>query len=98
MSKKLVLFYSYGSNPPRLLKGEATRRLVEVDRRPMEPYRSEDGRLPSMSSEGQWKVFLDTEEAIDNAIRYVENNPEREGKPRQHWSFVTPFPGLPKGG
>jgi hypothetical protein len=45
----------------------------------------------------QWKVYLDSEEAIEDAVAYVELNPEREGKPRQHWSCVTPFAGLPKG-
>jgi hypothetical protein len=43
-------------------------------------------------------VFLDTEEAIENAIRYVEENPVREGKPQQHWSFVHPFTGIETGG
>ncbi len=46
----------------------------------------------------EWKVFLDTEEAIENAIRYVEENPMKEGKPRQRWSFVTPFSGVNRGG
>ncbi len=46
----------------------------------------------------EWKVFLDTEEAIEDAIRYVEDNPEKEGKPKQSWPFVTPFAGLPPGG
>jgi len=36
-------------------------------------------------------VFLDSDEAIQNAIRYVEENPEKEGKPRQHGSFVQPY-------
>jgi len=43
-------------------------------------------------------VFLDSEEAIEAAIRYVEENPVREGKRRQNWSFVTPFTGIDKGG
>jgi hypothetical protein len=50
-----------------------------------------------MWSEHQWKVYLDTEEAIDNAIVYVNDNPPKEGKPAQHWSFVTPFTGLDAG-
>ncbi len=43
-------------------------------------------------------MFLDSEEQIENAIRYVEENPEEEGKPRQHWRFVSPFRGLEVGG
>ncbi len=38
-----------------------------------------------------WNVFLDTRKAVDRSVAYVENNPIREGKPRQTWSFVTPF-------
>jgi len=45
-----------------------------------------------------WKIFLDSDEAIIDAIHYVENNPMAEGKPQQHWSFVTPYTGLPPGG
>lgn len=38
-----------------------------------------------------WNVFLDTEAAVRRAIRYVEQNPIKEGKNRQNWSLVTPF-------
>jgi len=40
-----------------------------------------------------WKVFLDDEEQIRRAIAYVEENPLKEGKPPQRWSFVTPLDG-----
>jgi REP element-mobilizing transposase RayT len=82
-----------------LLKGEATRRLLEKNLHPMKRFqRSKRDRLPSLWGENQWKVFLDCEEAIENAIRYVEENPERENKLRQQWSFVTPFAGLEQSG
>jgi len=51
-----------------------------------------------MWAENQWKVYLDSEMAVENAIRYVECNPEREGKPRQQWPFVQHFTGIPQGG
>jgi REP element-mobilizing transposase RayT len=38
-----------------------------------------------------WNVFLYTEQEVLRAIRYVEENPLKEGKKRQRWSFVTPF-------
>lgn len=38
-----------------------------------------------------WKVFLNTVQDVDRAVRYVEQNPVREGKPLQRWSFVRPF-------
>ncbi|MCA9166177.1 MAG: transposase [Planctomycetales bacterium] len=82
-----------------LLKGAATRRLVETDLHPQLRYRNEQtNRLPSMWAEGQWKVFLESEEAIVRAIRYVEDNPIRAGKPAQQWSFVSPFTGISNSG
>lgn len=81
-----------------LLKGEATRRLVEVGLHPMAAYRDNRGRLPSMWGEKQWIVYLDSEESIENAIRYVDDNPTREGLEPQHWPFLIPFTGLPQGG
>ena len=38
-----------------------------------------------------WKVFLDTPEGVARAIEYVQQNPEKEGKRTQRWSFVTAF-------
>ena len=38
-----------------------------------------------------WKVYLDTPEAIEAAILYVEENPVKEGKPPQIWHCVTPY-------
>lgn len=65
------------------LKGRATQRLAAdglwpPDRRPVWGH-------------GGWNVFLDTPEDVSRAVAYVEANPAKEGKPRQRWSFVTPF-------
>jgi REP element-mobilizing transposase RayT len=38
-----------------------------------------------------WNVYLDNTGAVKRAIRYVERNPEKEGKRPQRWSLVTPF-------
>ena len=38
-----------------------------------------------------WKVYLDMPVDVRRAISYVEQNPVKEGKPLQVWSFVTPF-------
>jgi len=81
-----------------LLKGEATKQLKEQLLHPHRQSAGSDGKLPSMWAERQWKVFFDNEEEIEGAIRYVEENPEKEGKPRQNWSFVTAFAGIDKGG
>jgi REP element-mobilizing transposase RayT len=41
--------------------------------------------------ENAWKVFLDSPEGIAAAVKYVEENPVKEGKPKQTWSFVVPL-------
>lgn len=75
----------------RLLKAEASIALAEGGRHPLARFPQPDGSLPTPWEHGRWKVFLDSIEAIDRAVRYVERNPEKEGKPRQRWSFITPF-------
>ncbi len=79
------------------LKGEATRQLMSEGIHPLREYAKTGGRPPRMWSTGEWKVFLDSEDATDNAIAYVEQNPVEEGKAVQHWHFVTPFQGLDAG-
>lgn len=38
-----------------------------------------------------WPVYLNTDDEIRRAVRYVEENPLKEGKRRQTWSFVTKY-------
>jgi REP element-mobilizing transposase RayT len=80
-----------------LLKGEATKALIAESLHPLAAYRVR-GKMPSPWAAKQWKVYLDHDDAIDAAIKYVEANPENECKRRQKWPFVTPFAGLPKAG
>jgi REP element-mobilizing transposase RayT len=75
----------------RLLRQEATRQLLADGRHPFAAQRSTAGRLPSVWAQDFCKVFLFTPEEIHQKIAYVEENPVKEGKRRQHWSFVTPF-------
>jgi REP element-mobilizing transposase RayT len=65
------------------LKSDATRRLKEV-----ELWNFGDR---TMWGAHGWNVYLDNIPAVKRAIRYVEANPEKEGKKRQRWSIVTPF-------
>jgi len=76
------------------LKGEATRRLVSEEVHPFQDIRDSRGKRPKCFARGEWKVFLDSPEDIVRAIRYVEDNPIKEGKKRQRWSFVVPFLGV----
>lgn len=80
------------------LKGAATRHIIREGLHPLIKFASTDERPPAMWSHGAWKVFLDTDAAMGRAIRYVEGNPEKEGKRRQNWPFVTAFPSAPLSG
>jgi hypothetical protein len=75
----------------RLLRQEATRQSLADGRHPFAAHRTSTGRLPSVWAQDFWKVFLFTDEEIRQKIAYVEENPIKEGKRRQNWSFVAPF-------
>ena len=64
------------------LKTRATQRLAAEGLWPAD--------RPPVWAHGGWKVFLDEPKDVARAVAYVEANPEKEGKPRQHWSFVRP--------
>jgi REP element-mobilizing transposase RayT len=74
------------------LKAAATRQLLAESLHPFADFEDE-GRVPKCFARRQWDVFLDSVEDIRRAVRYVEGNPEKEGKPRQSWSFVTAYGG-----
>lgn len=75
----------------RLLKAEASAELNATGLHPMGDWPQLDGSLPSPWARNCWKVFLNTDDDIARAIQYVENNPIKDGKRPQRWSFVTPF-------
>jgi len=42
-----------------------------------------------------WNVYLNTSDEVEQSIAYANENPLKEGLPRQDWSFVVPFePGV----
>lgn len=65
------------------LKSRATRELKASGLWP------EDGRLV-WGAHG-WNVWLESHCDVIRAVKYVELNPEKEGKRRQAWRFVVPF-------
>jgi hypothetical protein len=65
------------------LKGRATQRLVADGLWP-------EGERPVWARKS-WAVFLDAPTDMRRAIAYVENNPRKEQKPRQRWSFVEKY-------
>jgi len=72
------------------LKRSATLALVHENLHPLAAHQTTRGKPPSPWAEGGWSVYLDPDD-IQRAIRYVEQNPIKEGKPPQRWSFVKPF-------
>ena len=69
------------------LKGGATRELIKQGLHPF----GRGLRPPKCFARGEWIVYLDKDEDVWRAIRYVEDNPAKEGLPRQRWSFVRAF-------
>ena len=53
------------------------------------------GKVPHCWAGGQWIVYLNSLADILRAIRYVEDNPTKDGLPRQRWPFVVPYPETP---
>lgn len=76
----------------RLLKAQASNRLTRDELHPLAAFASADASSPTPWAEGCWKAFLNDIESILRAIRYVEDNPLKEGKRRQKWAFVRPYP------
>jgi REP element-mobilizing transposase RayT len=74
-----------------LLKGEATKQLSAEDLHPLGHLAAPGKRPPKCWSRGEWSVFLDDPDDIVRCVRYVEDSPLKEGKPRQTWPFVTPY-------
>jgi len=72
------------------LKGAATTQLIDEEIHPQLAHQHNMERPPKAFARGEWKVFLDTPQDIERSIRYVENNPQRENLPPQHWHFVQP--------
>ena len=72
------------------LKSAATRQLRAEG---LHPFDDGGQRIPTVWAEGCWKRFLNSGDEMMQAIRYVNNNPLKEGKKRQNWHFVVPFPG-----
>ncbi|MEE9212944.1 MAG: hypothetical protein V3U29_09840 [Phycisphaeraceae bacterium] len=73
------------------LKGKASEQLAADARHPFQDLADSSGRRPSPWARKGWNVYLNTDRDICRAVTYVEQNPVKEGKQPQRWSFVTPF-------
>jgi hypothetical protein len=65
------------------LKARATQQLKSEGLWP-------DPQRPAWAERG-WKVFLDSIDDVGRAVAYVAENPAKEGKRPQRWSFVVPI-------
>lgn len=74
------------------LKRWATRALVADGLHPFQREQDETGRVPKCWQVNGWPVWKYTPDGVRQAIRYVEDNPLKEGKRRQVWPFVVPYP------
>jgi len=72
------------------LSGDA---LVRASCHPLQAFSAKGQRPPLCFVRRGWKVYLDTVEDVARCIKYVENNPLKEGLPKQKWSFVEAFSG-----
>jgi len=72
------------------LKALAAQQLTMESLHPFANFLDANNRLPSIWGRRSWKVFLSTSEDVQPAIKYVQNNPLKDGKPPQHWSFRRP--------
>ncbi|HYE18823.1 MAG TPA: hypothetical protein VEA69_10285 [Tepidisphaeraceae bacterium] len=77
----------------RLMKGAATTALSNVGLHPFAHMPTRRGTIPSPWTRHEWVCFLYSPEDVRRAVRYVEENPTKEGKRAQDWSFVTSFDG-----
>jgi len=75
----------------RLLRQAGTAQLLADSIHPFANLRTTNKKLPSIWGQDFRKIFLFHREEVLDRIQYVEDNPLREGKPRQEWSFIVPF-------
>ena len=75
-----------------LFKGELTKALLDAGLHPFEDRVAKGDRPPPCFGRKWWTVYIDNEDHLRQAIAYVEANPEKEGKPRQTWDLIVPYP------
>ncbi len=73
------------------LKTRATRELNACGVNPLSADVAGHDNLPSPWSEGCWKVFIDDDEQLNAAMRYVKGHASKEGLPEQTWDLLRPL-------
>jgi REP element-mobilizing transposase RayT len=75
----------------RLLKSAATTQLIQDGLHPFQDVVLKDGSRPSPWGQKYRAVYIDEKAELPGRIKYVRENPLKEGKRVQLWSFVTPL-------
>ncbi|HEX4053884.1 MAG TPA: hypothetical protein VHX86_06435 [Tepidisphaeraceae bacterium] len=68
--------------------------MMQLRKESLHPFQTVlglDERWPSPWVRRCWTVFLNSPADVFRAIRYVQNNPLKEGHRRQVWSFVIRY-------
>jgi REP element-mobilizing transposase RayT len=73
------------------LKARATQQLLRDGLHPLAKHCASDGGVPSPWGRKGWAVYIFSEQHMRKSIQYVVDNPLKEGKRRQSWSFVLPY-------
>jgi hypothetical protein len=73
------------------LKGAATKEMIAEGLHPLLRYPQTGGTIPSPWSQKPWIVYLFTDVDMRRAIKYVEDNPLKVRRPRQHHQFLTAY-------
>ena len=71
---------------------EADAALALADDHPLVRHATPEG-IPTAWAKKCWKTFLYEPADVYGAINYVNNNPVKEGRRRQRWSFVVAYAG-----
>jgi REP element-mobilizing transposase RayT len=67
-------------------------RFQEASREHLIAAGSRDVDHPAWGGPG-WKVYCDTPDDVWRTSRYIEDNPDKIGRPKQVWDFVVPYDG-----
>ncbi len=73
------------------LKSSASMQLAIEGVHPFGRAGEARARWPKPWGKRGWCVYLNSADTIRRAIRYVQENPPKEDKPRQKWSFVSEY-------
>jgi hypothetical protein len=71
------------------LKAKATMHLTSAGIHPLQRFATARGAAPTPWSVGCWSVFINAEDQLRAAIRYVQRHPRKEGLPLQTWGFLA---------